>query len=93
MLLHVCVSVHGITPRPLRRGNRILKLDSQFQVSKGRKQQLLVYNTLTCIWEDEKEEEEEEDGLMNQYLQTNKPFECYNLSPRACQKRNLVRGT
>jgi hypothetical protein len=31
--------------------------------------------------------------LMNQYLQTNKPFECYNLSPRACQKRNLVRGT
>jgi hypothetical protein len=48
-----------------------------------------VYNTLTCIWEDEKEEEEEEeeeDGLMNPYLQTNKPIECYNLSPRACQR-------
>jgi hypothetical protein len=36
---------------------------------------------------------EEEDGLMNPYLQTDKPIECYNLSPRACQKRNLVRGT
>ena len=38
MPLHVCVSVHSITPRPLRGGNRILKLDSQFQVSKGRKE-------------------------------------------------------